>query len=84
MDTGTLSIPQDKCPQILDMCRVPEEFHLQDDSIYDGTTFTLKYGAPNSTKGNRSVFVLLSKIDISHAFRNLRVDPLDYDPILSV
>ena len=50
--------------------------------IYDGVPYSLKYpsvqdivDAVDALGGD----VLLSKIDISRAFRNLRVDPLDYD-----
>ena len=55
-----------------------------DDGIYDGVTFTLKY--PTVDQIVQKVIeldsdVLLSKIDVSRAFRNLRVDPLDYDAL---
>ena len=49
---------------------------------YDGVDFTLKYPSVEdilNTVQDLGNDVLLSKIDISRAFRNLRVDPLEYD-----
>ena len=49
---------------------------------YDGVDFVLKYPSVDEiveTVQHLGSDVLLSKIDISRAFRNLRVDPLEYD-----
>ena len=49
---------------------------------YDGVDFTLKYPSVEdivNTVQDLGNDVLLSKIDISRAFRNLRVNPLEYD-----
>ena len=54
------------------------------DGVYDGVTFTLKYPTVDQIVQKIQDLdsdVLLSKIDISRAFRNLRVDPLDYDAL---
>ena len=54
------------------------------DGVYDDVTFTLKYPTVDQIVHKVQEFdsdVLLSKIDISRAFRNLRVDPLDYDAL---
>ena len=49
---------------------------------YDGVDFVLKYPSVDEiveTVQHLGSDILLSKIDISRAFRNLRVDPLEYD-----
>ena len=47
--------------------------------IYDGVPYILKYLSVEDIVDILGGDVLLSKIDVSRAFRNLRVDPLDYD-----
>ena len=51
-------------------------------AIYDGANFQLKYPSVNNIVEaihELGPDVLLSKIDVSRAFRNLRVDPADFD-----
>ena len=51
-------------------------------TTYDGTEFELKYPTVDDIVGAIKALnsnALLSKIDISRAFRNLRVDPHDFD-----
>ena len=51
-------------------------------AIYDGANFQLKYpSVDNIVEAIHELGpdVLLSKIDVSRAFRNLRVDPADFD-----
>ena len=50
--------------------------------VYDGSAFTLKYPSVDTIVDaihDLGPDVLLSKIDVSRAFRNLRVDPSDFD-----
>ena len=52
------------------------------DAIYDNVSFQLKYPAVQDIVEEIQALnsdVLLSKIDISRAFRNLRIDPRDFD-----
>ena len=52
------------------------------DNIYDGDVYTLKYPTvDNIVEAIHAMDsgVLLSKIDVSRVFRNLRVDPHDYE-----
>ena len=49
---------------------------------YDGASYTLKYPSVDNiinTVQELGPDVLLSKIDVSRAFRNLHVDPGDFD-----
>ena len=50
--------------------------------VYDGTEFELKYPSVDNIVNaihELGPDVLLSKIDVSRAFRNLRVDTGDFD-----
>ena len=52
------------------------------DDVYDNMSFKLKYPAVQDIVDEIQAFhsdVLLLKIDISRAFRNLRIDPRDFD-----
>ena len=52
-------------------------------NIYDSITFDLQYlivqNIVNAIESLDSDVLLRSKIDIKHVFRNLHVDPADYD-----
>ena len=56
--------------------------HCISDATYDNVSFQLKYPAVQDIVEEIQALnsdVLLSKIDISRAFRNLRIDPKDFD-----